>query len=157
MLYDSFNDSESEESDSEDESEESERVIIFATQENLRSLDKCRTWYVDGTFDTAPSMFFQMFAILGTAVQVSNSGTLQQVALPFVYALLKSKNGTAYSKVFEVVVSKGRELGLAMQPQYVLSDFELAIINSAQNQLNTTVKCCFFHLMQTLYRKIGEK
>ena len=80
-------------------------------------MDSCRTWHFDGTFETAPSIFVQMFVMLGSVVQVSGTGVEQEVALPFVFALLESKNQSAYTKVFEVVVSEGRKLGLNMQPQ----------------------------------------
>lgn len=66
------------------------RILIFSTTENLRRLMSCLTWYVDGTFKSAPSIFFQLFTILGSETQIHN-GNEQTFALPYVYALLESK------------------------------------------------------------------
>lgn len=46
------------------------RILIFATTENLRYLARSSTWSVDGTFKTAPTIFFQLFAILAAVSQV---------------------------------------------------------------------------------------
>ena len=40
------------------------RIIIFSTRENLKLLFKSEIWFLDGTFDTVPSMFFQLFTIM---------------------------------------------------------------------------------------------
>ena len=86
----------------------------------------------------------QIIAILGSVVQTFN-GQTQEVALPLIYALLQRKSEKAYKMVFEVVVSEGRKLGLAMEPQYVMSDFEFAIINASDETFMTKAKACFFH------------
>lgn len=66
------------------------RILIFSTIENLKRLMRSVTWYVDGTFKTAPSIFFQLFTILGSETQMHN-GREHKFALPYVYALLESK------------------------------------------------------------------
>lgn len=149
LLYDSYDD--------EEEPENAERIIVYATQQNLRLLNGCRTWFFDGTFETAPNIFVQLFAILGSATQVSEHAPEQEVALPLAYALLQSKSEQAYTKVLQVIVTEGHKLGLTMQPQYVLTDFELAIINASKNLIQATVKGCFFHLKQSLYRRIQNE
>ena len=47
-----------------------ERIIVFGTEQNLRALNNFRTWFTDETFQTAPSIFVQMFTILGSAKQI---------------------------------------------------------------------------------------
>lgn len=42
-----------------------DRLIIFATAENLKLLSECDSIYADGTFDLAPPMFQQLYSILG--------------------------------------------------------------------------------------------
>lgn len=36
------------------------RILIFSTKENLKLLRQCKTWIVDGTFDSAPPLFYQV-------------------------------------------------------------------------------------------------
>ena len=55
-------------------------------------------WFADGTFKSLPSIFYQAFAILGSATQSDWNGEPQTIGLPFVYALLSSKEEAAYTK-----------------------------------------------------------
>ncbi len=41
------------------------KVIVFATQKNIEILCHNSIWFVDGTFKTAPSIFAQIFTIIG--------------------------------------------------------------------------------------------
>lgn len=41
------------------------RIIIFATEQNLRMLAQSRHWFADGTFKTAPPLFEQLYTIHG--------------------------------------------------------------------------------------------
>lgn len=54
-------------------------MIIFTTDEDLVSLSKCKTVYIDGTFKTCPSLFTRLFTI---------HGLYGDVVIPFVYMLL---------------------------------------------------------------------
>ena len=44
------------------------KILVFATQVNLKLLMKAHAWFLDGTFKTAPNIFYQLFAILGTVI-----------------------------------------------------------------------------------------
>ncbi|XP_051164850.1 uncharacterized protein LOC127283797 [Leptopilina boulardi] len=83
LLYDSYHD------DKDDE--DCGRIIIFSSSENLTQLFMCDVWFVDGTFKTAPSLFFQLFSILGAVTQIGVNRKPQTVGLPFVHALLENK------------------------------------------------------------------
>ena len=87
---------------------------------------------MDGIFGTAPSTFVQLFTILRTVSETVN-GETREVALPFVYALLRSKAQEAYEKVMEVVNAEAAKIGALFEPQFILIDFELAIINACKN------------------------
>jgi len=39
------------------------RVIVFASEDQLRHLSKSEIWYIDGNFKCAPTLFAQMFVI----------------------------------------------------------------------------------------------
>lgn len=66
------------------------RLILFSTKSNLEYLMRSDMWFVDGIFKTAPNIFFQFFAVLGSVKQTWN-GEDHYLALPYVYVLLESK------------------------------------------------------------------
>jgi len=92
LLYDSYEDEE------EDDDDEAPCILVFATRENLRLPALCKTWFCDGTFKVCPSLFTQIFTIHGLYDE--------EVAFPFVYALLPNKGQPSYTKVFQVVLDK---------------------------------------------------
>lgn len=47
------------------------RTMMFGTEQNLNELERCNHWYVDGTFQSCPSLFYQMFTIHGIYIVVS--------------------------------------------------------------------------------------
>ncbi len=59
-----------------------ERIIVFGRQTWLQHLESSTTWYADGTFSTAPSLFSQIYIIL-----VKRIGGVH----PILYALLQNK------------------------------------------------------------------
>jgi len=63
-------------------SQATERVIIFATDENLRRLATSDTWFMDGTFDVSPHLFAQVYVI---------HGEIGFTYYPLVYALLQKQ------------------------------------------------------------------
>lgn len=134
------------------------RVIVFATQRNLQLLSKSRVWFLDGTFKVAPTIFTQVFTILGTRERRKNVGDIEVVPLPFVYALLSSKEETQYTSVLQAVKTSANESRIEnFAPPKIMTDFEKSILNACAAVFpQSTIKCCFFHLKQTLYRKVQE-
>ncbi|KAE9532426.1 hypothetical protein AGLY_010049 [Aphis glycines] len=47
-----------------------ERILIFSTTRLLYLMTQCDNWFCDGTFSSAPSLFYQLYTI--HAVQYSN-------------------------------------------------------------------------------------
>ena len=41
------------------------RMLLFASQKSLDLLAKCPHWYMDGTFDTLPPQFMQLYTVHG--------------------------------------------------------------------------------------------
>ena len=70
-----------------------------------------------------------------------------------------NKEEISYRKVFEVVINYGQ--ALLNLPNFVvsiMSDFELSIINAARFFVSVEkVKCCFFHLSQSVFRYIQKQ
>ena len=69
---------------------ETPRVIVFATEENVKELARAKTWFLDGTFKTAPNIFLQLLTI---------HGIVRDHPFPLVYALLPNKTTDSYSAV----------------------------------------------------------
>ena len=125
-----------------------DKVVIFATDNNLKLLAEAECLFVDGTFHTCPEVFYQIFTI-----HAFRSG--QQ--FPLAYCLLPGKSRETYQRVFTLLKEKADELQLALSPSVVLSDFELAIIQAAQLSFPTAdFKGCYYHYCQCLNRKIQQ-
>ena len=123
-----------------------DKIVIFATAENLRVLAASDELYVDGTFHTCPQLFYQIFSI--HAIRFRRQ-------FPLAFCLLPNKAQETYQDVFEVLKEKCADLDLQLGPTTVMSDFELAIIHAVELAFPlTTPKGCFFHFCQCLNRKI---
>ncbi|KAK3908569.1 FLYWCH-type zinc finger-containing protein 1 [Frankliniella fusca] len=155
VLFDSRT-PESDEGEDGEEDEGDNRVIVFGTRRNLELLGKSGTWFVDGTFKTSPKIFVQVFTISALVKRQTASGREDSVCFPLVYALLSSKMEVQYSQVLQAVKTAAREQRVGFtQPSRVMSDFEVAILNAVKTAFpDATVSCCFFHLGQSIYRKV---
>lgn len=86
------------------------RLIVFTTKHNVELLIESSASYVDGTFKSVRSIFYQLLTILGLKTYVHGVEE-RRVATPLVYALLESKEEIAYSKVFEKVIEASNRFG----------------------------------------------
>ena len=121
-------------------------IRLSATNENLMKLVEADTLYVDGTFQTCPRVFYQIFTI---------HATYAGKHIPLVYCLLPNKRQETYERVFRIIQEKADQLGLNLMPQTVLSDFELAIMQALRTIFPAAVvKGCYFHFCQALMRKV---
>lgn len=82
------------ENDNEEENENprKNRIIIFYTEKNLEYLVRSRTIFCDGTFKTAPAMFYQLYSI---------HGIVFGHVFPLVYILVTSKDEATYRTILE--------------------------------------------------------
>lgn len=98
-------------------------------------------------------MFTQLFTVLGIVTKHNKSA-----ALPFVYALLSSKETLQYSAVLHAVTTAAEEYNIRnCKPEKIMTDFEQGIINAGFEVFNCDISCCFFHLGQSLYRRIQSE
>jgi len=88
---------------------------MFGTRKNLRVLQHCNLWLIDGTFKTSPKLFYQEYTI---------HGAYQDETFPLVYALLPSKTAPTYSRLFREL----KALKPSLAPRVVLMDFERAVM-----------------------------
>lgn len=123
-MYDSLTDDPPELNDSEEDKDEDygaddneeataqqvRRVIVFATRWNIELLCESNTWFVEGTFKTSPSIFAQIFTIMGLRQRAGT--TKSAVAIPLVYVLLSGKKQLLYVDALEVKSKSVNDTGL---------------------------------------------
>lgn len=126
--------------------EDSKRIIAFGTSANLRLLSLADTYYVDGTFHTAPTHFYQLFIV--------HVFKFDQM-IPVVYGLLPDKETETYSRFFLLLKAKANQLGMSLSPSIVQTDFEKAIQNAVVSEFDVQrLRGCYFHFNQCIWRAV---
>ena len=117
------------------------RIIIFGNDENVRRLARFKMWMCDGTFSICPAEFHQLFTIFAK---------VYNIWLPMLYCLMEHRTVQDYDEIFEFV---GQSVN--NEPPTVIMDFEQASTSSFRNVfVDGTVLHCFFHLSQSVFRKV---
>jgi hypothetical protein len=102
----------------------------------------------DGTFYTCPGLFSQLYTV---------HGIVDGVVYPFVFALLPNKTELTYNRLFTLLKDSALRMNLVLTPETVLMDFEAAAQNAVETAFPlTTLKGCFFHYGQCIWRKVQE-
>jgi hypothetical protein len=122
-------------------------ILIFATDENLDNLRRCREVFVDATFRTAPAPYKQYFTI---------HGKFRNRILPFVGCLMTGKTVGQYRQILQAIKRHVREItGHRWRPLKVICDFEQALITAVETEMTTAeINGCYFHFGQSLWRQI---
>ncbi|KRY45209.1 hypothetical protein T03_1233 [Trichinella britovi] len=122
-------------------------ILIFCTEENLSILSEHSVWSMDGTFKIVPEWYQQMFTI-----HVFIAGKL----VPLVYCLTVHKDLSTYREIFDNLILKAAALGVVLQPQTVICDFETALIPALQGTFpGVNIQGCYFHFCQAVLRKVN--
>ena len=125
----------------------SDRVILFSTEMNMELLSRCTTIFSDGTFSTAPTnLFSQLYTVHGEI-----SAGEEKTVVPLVYAFLPNKLQRTYERVLEVIREK-----VDINPRTWIVDFERGAINAIEKYWPNVTRGCYFHLQQSVYRKVVE-
>lgn len=90
---------------------EGERILLFTTESNLKWLSKSTFWIMDGTFNTVPVLFRQLYTIHASAGGVNNSEIV-----PLVYALMTSKSEEVYRRLFQELNDLAEEYSYELKP-----------------------------------------
>lgn len=122
-------------------------IILFGTSRNLRLLQHGDTIFADGTFRSCPRPYTQMFTI-----HVLVNGHI----ICCVTCLMVNKDIGSYRAVIQQLKLKIRYVtGRRWRPTSVVVDFEQASIAAFQTEFpNISIKGCFFHLNQSIWRAI---
>ncbi|XP_034935332.1 uncharacterized protein [Chelonus insularis] len=120
----------------------SERLLIFTTDNNLSVLRNAEVWYADGTFQTVPRIFYQLYTI---------HANVNDAVVPLVYVLVTGK----FKSVYVEILKQLQILEPRLDPKTIIVDFEIAFIHAVKEVFpNVLVKGCFFHYTQAIWRKI---
>jgi hypothetical protein len=130
-----------------------EKMLMFCTISNLKNLQEAEYWIMDGTFKTVPTLFHQMYSIHAPVGSGDNSSIF-----PMVYILMTNRSEEIYKRLFEELIDLGEQANLNLSPPIIITDFEQAVINAVQSEFPDSIhKGCFFHLCQSLWRKIQSE
>ena len=111
---------------------------MFATLPGLDLLSLSDDWFCDGTFSTAPNVFYQFY---------TSYASVEGCLIPFVYALLPDKKESTYCHLLSILKVDS--------PKRVTIDFEVAVRNSiiATHQ-SAQIQFCFFHMSKSVWRHV---
>lgn len=124
--------------------EDEDRLIIYATDDDLRRLCASEVVYCDGTFKCAPRLFKQLFTI---------HAVVFGEVFPLVYAITTRQNQATYVKIIEVLKERTEAFGLSFSPRFVSCDFEKATLNAIESELpQAEIRGCLFHFSQSVQR-----
>ena len=143
-----------------------EDIVIFCSDNGLKSLSETNRWQADGTFSTAPPEWYQFYTI---------HSVINLQVIPSAFILLPSKDTDTYKKMIRMlkegalkVITKtislllirllyknNFQIGLELRPTIIMIDFEMSAINAFKFHFpSARILCCFFHFGQSLFRHI---
>ncbi|CAF1440348.1 unnamed protein product [Adineta ricciae] len=119
-----------------------DRILIFASPEQLQILQTSEEFLVDGTFKVVPENFYQLFII---------HAVYRNYVVPVIYALLRRKNTDTYQRLIDEIL----KIAPNWSPRLIMMDFEQASINAFQTKFPIIhLSGCYFHLRQSIHRKL---
>ena len=135
-----------------DNNDDERRIVILATSDDLDILQESPSWYVDGTFNSCPQLFYQ---ILTFHAEIPNPTGTSWV-FPSAYILLTNKDTEIYTECFDALVALRN-----FSPETIMLDFELALKNALTLAFpSATLDNCFFHISQVVLeavKRLGYK
>lgn len=120
--------------------DEDQGIVIFSCTSNLKALCQTKTLLMDGTFEYAAKFFTQLFTIHGYSNNVYTA---------LVFCLLKDKKKETYAITLQLLRDRCEAIGVVLQPETIVVDFEVAIHGGIRATLpDTSIVGCRFHLGQ---------
>ena len=99
---------------------------------------------MDGTYDTAPSQFSQLYVI---------RSAVSDTYVTYVYTFLPSKQQSVYEELLSALLDSCLLRNLRPNPTRVMVDFEMAIHNAIKSVLGNF----FYHLTQSTRRRVQSE
>ena len=133
-----------------DNEDDDNRIIIFGTPGCIDSLQRSRSWGIDGTFSSCPQLFSQLITI-HAEFNSSDPNDSNIWAFPCLWVLLTSKDQPTYESMLSIISMLG-----TFSPDYIMVDFELALRNAlAKSFPGAEIAGCYFHFCQALVRHVN--
>ena len=132
-------------------SDEGDGFVILTTDSQLTRLSKAERWFMDGTFDIAPSLFQQLWTI---------NYIYRGVGHPAVFVLSTDKSSATYEKFFDSIMARLTMLNPNFQWREATSDFEsgllpvLRSVNIEENGIDVNIKiigCWFLYTLTYMW------
>lgn len=102
------------------------KILMFYTEPDLRRLCDSESDFMDGTFSTAPRLFYQLYSI---------HGVVGPYVYPLIYCLTTRKSQATYTAILTHLRDHATRLGLNFSPRRITCDFEAAAINAVRDVL----------------------
>jgi hypothetical protein len=120
------------------------RIIVFSTDEQLRLLFTSSHIMMDGTFDSCPPHFDQIYSIHGIKNDQSQLISFSLINIYILYdsigfvcvlALLCGRSALIYKELFSILTQHAHRLNLEFRPARITSDFEAALIKTVAEEV----------------------
>ena len=131
-----------------------EKIIILSCNFQLNLLNDINILFMDGTFNTCPRSFYQIFNVIGYIAK-------KDVIFPVMVCLVNAKTERIYDNVFNEFqkLIKYANLKIDFSKIKIMSDFELPLRKSIINNFKESeLMGCYFHYIENLYaymKKLG--
>ena len=124
--------------------DDEKRILVFASDKGLNDLQSSRYLGMDGTFKVSPSEWYQVLIV---------HAYIHGKVFPRAFILLPDKSENTYDKAFTIL----KELMPNLNPKEVMVDFEKGLGNSIKKHFPCCETVgCFFHMCQSVYRRICD-
>ena len=129
-----------------DEKEYSE-ILILATQFQLARLSQSAEWYIDGTFWSCPSNFYQMLNVMVFSPEVGKS-------ICVAHLLVGSKKPEEYITAFINLLVIANNSKILLSPKFIMTDFESGLRSALKWVFpKATLLGCQFHFVKHYGKK----
>ena len=99
------------------------RIIAYCSENQLKILEASEQWHIDGTFYTAPKMFYQIYTI---------SAWIHEEMFTCAHIMLPSKERDVYVVTLEKLREHAKARNITLAPKRGVSDFEFAAIGAME-------------------------
>lgn len=131
--------------------DDNKRIIIFSCQRMMEFFGRSKLLIMhDGTFYIAATNFSQLHVIHGNIFEENNH------TYPLLFALCTHKDKKkTFNKWFDLILTYCNEHEITITVKNVLMDLEFVAMKCVkQNFDSVSINGCFFHLAQSIYRRI---
>lgn len=128
-------------------------VIIFSSDDDLKTAAKCSLLVADATFEVRAKGTAQLYTVHGLYPTSSGSSEWVIVALAIMFNRLQS----AYEKIFAELKAAWKSLELQPVFTHIHIDYELAEMGAAVKIFGISrVRGCLFHFSQAMLKQVKE-